>query len=190
MEIIKLENGTLITKDFLRGTKTVICANTEEKAEKLLQILHEWGFKWRTGESLLQRTHFHVYGESTVYIIDDMHYRKSVAYGNVDRYVRDIHYKGTIKGFDLMTNLQQVDSALAVTGYNNLKTDTLHISDLKPGEIFMFVNNENDVYIICCTMDSSDIAYMNMCNGILFTENNETPIRRIACELNIKGFAK
>ena len=64
----------------------VFHCETEEIANQLLQIAHQHGHKWRSGESYLEKNSWHVYGKETCYYIIDNTYESLNFFNSLNVY--------------------------------------------------------------------------------------------------------
>jgi len=72
LEQVKQGGLIIMTKqqfDELYLGKAVHC-DTEEKANKFLELAHGFGYKWRNGISLLEENCYHYYQEKTCYLVN------------------------------------------------------------------------------------------------------------------------
>lgn len=67
----------------------VFHCKTETSAKRLLDYLHEYGFNWRDGQSLLEENFWFKHKETTCYICKIGNYRRYIEYSTSNYYKND-----------------------------------------------------------------------------------------------------
>ncbi|MGN0352415.1 MAG: hypothetical protein ACI4ES_12250 [Roseburia sp.] len=130
-----------------------IHCKTEDEAEKLLKYLHEFGYKWFSGMSLLKETHYGKFKESTCYTIM---YDKLVVFGHIEDSENTIEFSDLIipelTAEEVLSVLGEIKRLCADVGTNCRECPLDRLNNKTCGDlcdIENFTGNEEVIIAIC-----------------------------------------